>query len=456
MERILEEQARRSRPAGPGSAQDAQFHAAIGAAAHNRAITRIAHAIMDLLTQSREESLNTPGRPTRSHEDHRRVLAADPRRDAGARARRCSSTSRPWRRWCSAPTPASGRGGRRALDRDHAPRILRSTMKARLRACCCWADSAGCRACPEHPRTSASRMPRAGRPVAIDLRSRGHGGRPVAPFAFRSWAERWRSRELTACARYPEIKTFLVISRRRRRHDEVRLLLRRGKAEGSSVMRNLLGGKGCELAEMTNLGIPVPPGFTITTQAWAALQPAGRQLPEGLWEQVAGAPREARAGRRRSASAIPPAPARLGALGRARVDAGDDGDRPQPRPERRHGRGLAARTRNERFAWDCYRRFVTMFGDVVLGIGGRPSTSTSHALKTRWASPATPRCRPPSSAKLVHTYKEHRRHATGAPFPQDPREQLRLAIHAVFDSWFAKKATEYRRIHNIPTTGARR
>jgi GntR family transcriptional regulator, transcriptional repressor for pyruvate dehydrogenase complex len=86
MERILEEQAREVAAGRTGLAQDAQFHTAIGAAAHNRAITRITHAIMDLLTQSREESLNTPGRPTRSHEDHRRVLAAISRRDAeGAR-----------------------------------------------------------------------------------------------------------------------------------------------------------------------------------------------------------------------------------------------------------------------------------------------------------------------------------------------------------------------------------
>jgi GntR family transcriptional repressor for pyruvate dehydrogenase complex len=86
MERILEEQAKEIANGRTGLAQDAQFHAAIGAAAHNRAITRIAHAIMDLLTQSREESLNIPGRPTRSHEDHRRVLAAIGRRDAdGAR-----------------------------------------------------------------------------------------------------------------------------------------------------------------------------------------------------------------------------------------------------------------------------------------------------------------------------------------------------------------------------------
>ena len=84
MERILEEQAKEIAAGRTGLAQDAQFHTAIGAAAHNRAITRLAHAIMDLLTQSREESLNTPGRPTRSHEDHRRVLAAIARRDAAA------------------------------------------------------------------------------------------------------------------------------------------------------------------------------------------------------------------------------------------------------------------------------------------------------------------------------------------------------------------------------------
>jgi GntR family transcriptional repressor for pyruvate dehydrogenase complex len=84
MERTLEEQAREIAAGKTGLAQDAAFHAAIGAAAHNRAITRIAHAIMDLLTQSREESLNTPGRPTRSHQDHRRILAAITARDERA------------------------------------------------------------------------------------------------------------------------------------------------------------------------------------------------------------------------------------------------------------------------------------------------------------------------------------------------------------------------------------
>jgi GntR family transcriptional repressor for pyruvate dehydrogenase complex len=87
MERILEEQAKEVMSGRTGLQQDAAFHAAIGAAAHNRAITRIAHGIMDLLTQSREDSLNTPGRPTRSHEDHRRILAAIAGRDADAARR---------------------------------------------------------------------------------------------------------------------------------------------------------------------------------------------------------------------------------------------------------------------------------------------------------------------------------------------------------------------------------
>src|SRR2546422_7572394 len=87
MERILDEQGKEVASGRTGLAQDAQFHAAIGAAAHNRAITRIAHGIMDLLTQSREESLNTPGRPTRSHEDHRRMLEAIKRRDPAAAER---------------------------------------------------------------------------------------------------------------------------------------------------------------------------------------------------------------------------------------------------------------------------------------------------------------------------------------------------------------------------------
>ena len=156
-----------------------------------------------------------------------------------------------------------------------------------------------------------------------------------------------------------------------------------GRAEGSSVMRNLLGGKGCELAEMTNLGIPVPPGFTITTQAWVHRQRAGRQWPEGLWEQIL----EHLARLEQSADA------RFG-----------DGERPLLVSVRSGARvsmpgmmetilnlglndttveGLQARTGNERFAWDCYRRFLTMFSSVVLGLRREIFAEHLDAVKTR-------------------------------------------------------------------------
>jgi pyruvate,orthophosphate dikinase len=223
-----------------------------------------------------------------------------------------------------------------------------------------------------------------------------------------------------------------------------------GKAEGSSVMRNLLGGKGCELAEMTNLGIPVPPGFTITTQAWAAYNRADRQFPDGLWEQVdralqkleqdaglvLGDPRRpllvsVRSGARVSMPGMMETVLNLG-LNDATVE------------------GLAAWTRNERFAWDCYRRFLTMFGDVVLGIKREAFDEHLDALKKRLGVQNDPELPAPELRKLVETYKDVVSTRAGAAFPQDPREQLQLAVKAVFDSWFAKKATEYRRINNIP------
>ena len=225
----------------------------------------------------------------------------------------------------------------------------------------------------------------------------------------------------------------------------------RGKAEGSSLMRNLLGGKGCELAEMTNLGIPVPPGFTITTQAWAHYNRAGRQWPDGLWEQVLenlaklGARRRARA-RRRAAAAAGVRPLR-----RARVDAGHDGDRPQPRPQRRDGRGpggLDAQRAVRVGLLPALHHDVRRRGARHQARGVRRAARRGSRSGSAWR--AIPRCRPPSCASSSTAYKDLVTSRTGQPFPQDPREQLRLAINAVFDSWFAKKAVEYRRINGIP------
>jgi pyruvate, orthophosphate dikinase len=223
-----------------------------------------------------------------------------------------------------------------------------------------------------------------------------------------------------------------------------------GKAEGSSVMRNLLGGKGCELAEMTNLGIPVPPGFTITTQAWAAFNRNDRAFPDGLLDQVTSAleklehdaglvfgdPKRpllvsVRSGARVSMPGMMETVLNLG-LNDATVE------------------GLAAWTRNERFAWDCYRRFITMFGDVVLGLRREAFDEHLTALKSRLGVKSDPEVPAAELRKLTQTYKDVVASRSSKPFPQDPRQQLELAIRAVFDSWFGKKAIEYRRINNIP------
>ena len=112
-----------------------------------------------------------------------------------------------------------------------------------------------------------------------------------------------------------------------------------GKAEGSSAMRDLLGGKGCELAEMTKMGVPVPPGFTITTEAWAAYDAAGKKHPTGLWTQVMAAPGPPRGRRGQPTGRSGAAAAGLGPVRGARLDAGHDGHRPEPGAQRQVGRG---------------------------------------------------------------------------------------------------------------------
>ncbi|MBI2526727.1 MAG: pyruvate, phosphate dikinase [Candidatus Rokubacteria bacterium] len=223
-----------------------------------------------------------------------------------------------------------------------------------------------------------------------------------------------------------------------------------GKAEGSSAMRDLLGGKGCEIAEMTNLGIPVPPGFTITTQAWAAYVAGGKKQPGGLWAQV------------------------LDGLARLEASVGlklGDPERPLLVSVRSGARasmpgmmdtvlnlglndktvtGLARWTKNERFAWDCYRRFITIFADVVLGIDRRAFDKLLDETKDRTGAGTDAEVPAEALQGLVSDSKRLVQEQTGQPFPQDPSEQLRLAINAVFDSWFAKKAVDYRRIHRLP------
>src|SRR5713226_8270728 len=128
------------------------------------------------------------------------------------------------------------------------------------------------------------------------------------------------------------------------------------------------GGKGCELAEMTNLGVPVPPGFTITTEAWAAYNSVGKKHPPGFWQQVL-ANLSRLEGVAQSRLGDPDRPLLVSVRSGARASMPGMMDTVLNLGlNDRTVEGLARRTRNERFAWDCYRRFVTLFGDVVLAI----------------------------------------------------------------------------------------
>jgi pyruvate,orthophosphate dikinase len=222
-----------------------------------------------------------------------------------------------------------------------------------------------------------------------------------------------------------------------------------GKAEGSSAMRPLLGGKGCELAEMTNLGVPVPPGFTITTEAWAAYDAAGKQQPSGLWQQVMDnlARLEAAAG---SKLGDPDRPLLVSVRSGARASMPGMMDTVLNLGlNDRTVEGLARRTKNERFAWDCYRRFIGIFSDVVLGIDRHAFDALLERVKSQTASTTDAAVPADALRDLVAEAKALVQERTGQPFPQEPKEQLRLAINAVFDSWWAKKAVDYRRIHRL-------
>src|SRR5688572_7395617 len=187
-----------------------------------------------------------------------------------------------------------------------------------------------------------------------------------------------------------------------------------------------------------------------TTQAWAAYNRNQRTFPDGMLEQVASALEKVE----HDAGLVlgdPKRPLLVSVRSGARVsmpgmmetvlNLGLNDETVE---------GLAARTQNERFAWDCYRRFITMFGDVVLGIRREAFEEHLTATKARLGVQSDPDVPAAELRKLAQTYKDLVLERTGAPFPQDPKEQLRLSINAVFESWWAKKAVEYRRIHDIP------
>ena len=223
-----------------------------------------------------------------------------------------------------------------------------------------------------------------------------------------------------------------------------------GRAEGDATMRDLLGGKGAGLAEMTNAGLPVPPGFTITTEACNDYFAAGEQLPDGLWDDVLEAVSEVERRDRQGLRRPGQPAARERPLGRQVLDARDDGHGPQPRPQRADARGpdRAHRQRALRLG-----RVPALHPDVRPDRDGRARRAVRPCPRrgqgARAAPRRTPTSTPPRCATLVDEFKAIVRADTGRDFPSDPYEQLDLAIKAVFASWFGKRARDYRKYHKI-------
>ena len=220
--------------------------------------------------------------------------------------------------------------------------------------------------------------------------------------------------------------------------------------EGNKDMRDLLGGKGAGVAEMTRAGLPVPPGFTITTEACNAYFAAGKQFPEGMWEQVLAALEwvEQQTGKR---FGDPNNPLLVSVRSGAKFSMPgmmdtvlNIGLNPQTL------QGLARLTGNERFAYDAYRRLIQMFGRIVKEIDGRKFEQILDAYKEKTAGKQDTDLTTEMLKDVVRDYKALYKKELGEEFPDDPYAQLRQAIEAVFGSWFGKRAVDYRNFNKIP------
>ena len=223
-----------------------------------------------------------------------------------------------------------------------------------------------------------------------------------------------------------------------------------GGAEGRSEMRELLGGKGANLAEMCNLGLPVPPGFTITTEVCTYYYANERTYPADLKAQVDAALAHLSAGTgKRFGDAGDPLLVSVRSGARASMpgmmdtvlNLGLNDDTVA---------GLAKLSGNERFAWDSYRRFIAMYSDVVLEVGHEHFEDLLDTMKDEKGADTDADLETADLRELVGQFKDTVRTRTGKPFPQDPEAQLWGAIGAVFASWMNQRAITYRRLNGIP------
>ncbi|MCS6887177.1 MAG: pyruvate, phosphate dikinase [Chloroflexus sp.] len=219
--------------------------------------------------------------------------------------------------------------------------------------------------------------------------------------------------------------------------------------EGNASMRDLLGGKGAGVAEMTRTGVPVPPGFTITTEACNAYYENGQQFPEGMWEQVLEGLKdiEAQTGKR---FGDPSNPLLVSVRSGAKFSMPGMMDTVLNLGLNKETLdGLARLTDNPRFAADAYRRFVQLFGKIVLGVDGDRFEHEMDEAKGHGQRQDTDLSTEELLA-LAEKFKAIIKEDVGVEFPEDPFEQLREAIAAVFRSWNGRRAVDYRRVNKIP------
>ncbi|MEM9355998.1 MAG: pyruvate, phosphate dikinase [Pseudomonadota bacterium] len=223
-----------------------------------------------------------------------------------------------------------------------------------------------------------------------------------------------------------------------------------GSADGKADMRNLLGGKGANLAEMASIGLPVPPGFTITTEVCTAYYDNDRSYPAGLTEQVESAlNRVGEAVGMGFGGAENPLLVSVRSGARASMPGMMDTILNLGLNDETVA-GLASRSGDERFAYDSYRRFIQMYSDVVLEVDHGIFEDILDTLKNNRGKFNDTELTADDWKEIVAEYKAAVRSETGADFPQDPHEQLWGAISAVFGSWRNARANTYRRLHGIP------
>jgi pyruvate,orthophosphate dikinase len=223
-----------------------------------------------------------------------------------------------------------------------------------------------------------------------------------------------------------------------------------GKAEGKGSMKDLLGGKGAGIAEMTNLKIPVPAGFTITTEACNEYFRNKKKYPPGLWEEVLeNLKKVEKAMGMRFGDSINPllVSVRSGAkfsmpgMMDTVLNLGLNETTMQ---------ALIKKTGNERFVYDAYRRFITMFGSIVMGIERQHFEKALDQIKAKKGVQMDTDLTADDLKELAKEFKAIYKSETGTDFPDNPVEQLKLSINAVFGSWFGDRAVKYRKLHGIP------